>query len=63
MTVPGRFTARLLPWHSAVVAGLAAALVSAPSIRNGFVEDDHWVIEQRALLRHPPSLPAVLTAP
>ncbi|HTR21307.1 MAG TPA: glycosyltransferase family 39 protein, partial [Gemmatimonadales bacterium] len=47
----------------AVVAGLAAALVSAPSIRNGFVEDDHWVIEQRALLRHPPSLPAVLTAP
>lgn len=63
MTVPGRLTARLLPWHVAVIAALAAALVSAPSIRNGFVEDDHWVVEQRPLLHHPPSAGAVLTAP
>jgi len=63
LTVPGRSTARLLPWHAAAIAGLAAALVSAPSIRNGFVRDDHWVVEQRPLLRYPPSIAAVLAAP
>ena len=49
--------------QAALAAGLVAALVAAPSVRNGFVQDDHWVVEQRPLLRHPGSLAAVLTEP
>src|SRR5437867_13322518 len=54
---------RVLPWHVAVAAGLLAGFVGAPTVANSFVEDDHWVVEQRPLLRHPPSVTAVLTAP
>ena len=54
---------RLAPWHIALAAGLLAGAVAAPSVANSFVEDDHWVVEQRPLLRHPPSVAAVLTAP
>lgn len=46
-----------------LAAALLAAVVAAPSIRNGFVGDDHWVIEQRPFLQHPPSLAAVLAEP
>jgi len=49
--------------QAALAAGLVAALVAAPSIRNGFVQDDHWVVEQRPFLQHPRSLAAVLTEP
>lgn len=50
-------------FHVTVISGLAAALVALPSVRNGFVEDDRWVVEQRPLLQHPPSLAAVLAEP
>jgi len=56
-----RLTTR--PWQAALIAGLLAAVVAAPSIRNGFVADDQWVIANRQLLEHPPSVGAVLTEP
>ena len=49
--------------QAALAAGLVAALVAAPSVRNGFVQDDHWVVEQRPFLQHPGSLAALLTEP
>jgi len=49
--------------RAALVAGLLAVAVAAPSIRNGFVADDRWVIAERPLLQHPPSLGAVLQEP
>ena len=49
--------------QAALAAGLVAALVAASSIGNGFVSDDRWVIAERPLLVHPPSLGAVLTEP
>ena len=49
--------------QAALVAGLLALAVAAPSIRNGFVADDRWVIAERPLLQHPPSLRAVLQEP
>src|SRR5256885_14382418 len=48
---------------AALAAGLLAAIVAAPSLHNGFVSDDHWVIVERPLLQHPPSIAAVLTEP
>jgi hypothetical protein len=45
------------------VAGLLAAVAAAPSIRNGFAADDRWIIAERPLLQHPPSLGAVLKEP
>ncbi len=57
------FPARLRPAHAALVAALAAAAVALPSVRNGFVEDDHWVVEQRPLLQQRPSFGAVLREP
>jgi hypothetical protein len=50
-------------WHVAVIAGLLATAVAAPSVRNGFVADDQWVIANRQVLEHPPSLVAVLKEP
>jgi hypothetical protein len=44
-------------------SGLLAALVAAPSIRNGFVADDQWVVANRPVLEHPPSVAAVLKEP
>src|SRR2546425_11621 len=49
--------------RAALAGGLVGALVAARPARNGFVQDDHWVVEQRPLLRHPGSLAAVLTEP
>ena len=49
--------------NAALAAGLLAAIVAAPSLHNGFVSDDHWVIVERPLLQHPPSLGAVLKEP
>jgi len=49
--------------QAALVAGLLAVAVAAPSIRNGFVADDRWVIAERPLLQHPPSVGAVLQEP
>ena len=49
--------------NAALAAGLLAAIVAAPSLHNGFVSDDHWVIVERPLLQHPPSIAAVLTEP
>ena len=49
--------------QAALAAGLLAVAVAAPSIRNGFVADDRWVIAERPLLQHPPSLAAVLQEP
>jgi protein O-mannosyl-transferase len=46
-----------------LVAGLLAAAVAAPSIRNEFVADDRWVIAERPFLRQPPSIVAVLAEP
>ena len=47
----------------ALAAALLAAVVAAPSIRNGFAADDRWIIAERPLLQHPPSLGAVLREP
>jgi hypothetical protein len=49
--------------HAVLAAGLLAAVVAAPSIRNEFVADDLWVVANRQVLQHPPSLSAVLTEP
>ncbi len=61
----GRQTARLTirAWHVVVFAGLFAAAVAAPSIRNEFVADDQWVVANRQVLEHPPSIGAVLKEP
>ena len=45
------------------MAGLLAVAVAAPSISNGFVADDRWIIAERPLLHHPASLTAVLKEP
>ncbi len=37
--------------------------MALPSVRNGFVEDDHWVVERRPILQHPPSLVALVAEP
>jgi hypothetical protein len=47
----------------ALIAAIAAAVVALPSVRNGFVEDDQWVVAGRAVLQHPPSLRALLAEP
>lgn len=60
----GKFSARLTSrWQAAVLAGLLAAAVAAPSIRNGLVADDQWVVANREVLEHPPSVGAVLKEP
>ena len=51
------------PWQAALIAGLLAAVVAAPSIRNDFVADDQWVIANRQVLEQPPSVGAVLKEP
>ena len=53
----------MTPRNAALAAGLLAALVAAPSLHNGFVSDDHWVIVERPLLQHPPAIAAVLREP
>jgi len=60
-TLSARLTTR--PWLAALIAGLLATVVAAPSIRNGFVADDQWVVANRQVLEHPPSVAAVLTEP
>jgi protein O-mannosyl-transferase len=49
--------------QAVLTAALAAAAVALPSIRNDFVADDHWVVANRQVLEHPPSLTAVLKEP
>ncbi len=49
--------------QAALAVGLLAAAVAAPSIRNGFVADDRWVIVERPLLKQPPSVGALLREP
>src|SRR2546428_9063515 len=49
--------------HVALLSALVAGIVAAPAVRNGYVEDAHWIIEQRPLLAHPPSLRALLLEP
>ncbi len=49
--------------HVALLSGLVALTVALPSVRNGFVEDDVWVVAQRPILQHPPSLPSLLMEP
>ncbi|HWC73759.1 MAG TPA: hypothetical protein VG454_07460, partial [Gemmatimonadales bacterium] len=46
-----------------IAVGLLALAVAAPSVHNQFVSDDVWVIQQRPLLHHPPSLSSVLKEP
>jgi len=53
----------LRPTHVAVVSALVAGAVAAPAVRNGYVEDAHWIIEQRPLLEHPPTPLALLHEP
>jgi len=48
---------------AALAAGLLAVAVALPSLRNGFVSDDRWIIVERPLLVQPPSVTAVLTEP
>ena len=50
-------------WHVVVFTGLLAAAVAAPSIRNEFVADDQWVVANRQVLEHPPSIVAILKEP
>src|SRR5437879_4025596 len=54
---------RLSAPRAALIAGLMAGAIALPAVGNGFVEDDHWVVEQRPLLQHPASLAAILTEP
>jgi protein O-mannosyl-transferase len=49
--------------HAVWIAALAATVVAAPSIRNEFVADDQWVVANRPVLEHPPSISAVLKEP
>jgi len=49
--------------QAVLIAALAAAAVAAPSIRNEFVADDQWVVANRPVLEHPPSIAAVLKEP
>jgi tetratricopeptide (TPR) repeat protein len=49
--------------HAVLFSALLAAAVAAPSIRNEFVADDQWVVANRQVLQHPPSLSAVLIEP
>src|SRR5206468_2595557 len=49
--------------QAVLIAGLVAAAVAAPSMRNEFVADDQWVVAHRQVLEHPPSVGAVLTEP
>ena len=49
--------------QAVLIAGFVAAAVAAPSIRNEFVADDQWVVANRKVLEHPPSLGAVLKEP
>src|SRR5712692_5640707 len=53
----------LRPSHVAVVSALVAGVVAAPAVRNGYVEDAHWIIEQRPLLVHGPTALALLLEP
>jgi len=53
----------LRPTHVAVVTALVAGGVAAPAVRNGYVEDAHWIIEQRPQLVHPPTALALLLEP
>ena len=50
-------------WQAALIAGLLATVVAAPSVRNGFVADDQWVVANRQVLEHPPSVAAVVKEP
>jgi tetratricopeptide (TPR) repeat protein len=47
--------------HPALVAGLVALIVASPSIVNGFVFDDVWIIEQHEVV-HELNLSELLTA-
>jgi protein O-mannosyl-transferase len=51
------------PGHVALLAGLVAGVVALPAVRNGYVEDAHFVIERRPVLQHPPSAGALLLEP
>ncbi len=42
---------------------MLATLVAAPSIRNEFTADDQWVVANRQVLEHPPSVGAVVKEP
>src|SRR5438128_1996462 len=55
--------ASLRATHIALLAAALAGAVAAPAIRNGYVEDAHWIIEQRPLLADPPSVRALLLEP
>ena len=50
-------------WQAALLAGVLATIVAAPSIRNDFVADDQWVVANRQVLQKPPSVTAVLKEP
>ncbi len=49
--------------HIALLTAVLAGAVAAPAVRNGYVEDAHWIIEQRPLLAHPLSFRALLLEP
>src|SRR5712691_12539814 len=49
--------------HVALLTAMLAGTVAAPAIHNGYVEDAHWIIEQRPLLEHPPTARALLLEP
>src|SRR2546426_1743479 len=49
--------------HVALLSAMFAGAVAAPAIHNGYVEDAHWIIEQRPLLEHPPTARALLLEP
>lgn len=49
--------------HAVLFSALLAAAVAAPSVRNEFVADDQWVVANRQVLEHPPSIGAVFSEP
>src|SRR5207247_903878 len=60
---PGHHRVGVSTRTAALAAGLLAVAVALPSLRNGFVSDDRWIIVERPLLVQPPSVTAVLTEP
>jgi len=51
------------PARVGLLAGLLASAVALPSVRNGFVQDDAWVVQNRHILMSPPSAAALLREP
>jgi len=60
---PARWASESTPARAAVVAGLTALIVALPSIVNGFVLDDGWIVARHDVVHNLADLRSLLTAP